>query len=357
MRHVSGRFSTIISLISMVDVLIIFSINTICAFLKTVYHLTVVESSYEFFFGEFYGYFKVMNILGFSLAFSYLILSRGPDHKMSILRIAMIGCLAFVVSFPIVFTSSTWDESSLHPLLQATVYSLSTLIFSAWAIMLIIFVQSRESQPKFQMLKQQVAEQSIERERVEMELHLLQAQIEPHFFYNTLANLHNLIDIDTEKAKNLLEELTEYLRSTVPQYCRKYIKLEEEQEMICRYLNIQQIRFSSKLTYQVNIPDNLKNLPILPMSVLTLVENAIKHGIEINNGSGHITISAHLEHKNLLSISVTDSAGLYKSANLGTGLNNLMARLRVTYDDRAAFYIDCIALNQTCAKLEVPING
>jgi len=337
--------------------LVIFLINSTCAFLKTIYHITIVDSSYSFFFAEFYGYFKSMNILGFSLAFSYIVLSKGPDSRMPITRITLIGFLAFFVSFPFIFLSSTWDASSLHPFIQVTIYSLSTLIFSAWAMMLIIYVQSRESQPKFQMLKQQVAEHSIEREKVEMEMHLLQAQIEPHFFYNTLANLHSLIDLDAEKAKNLLEELTEYLRSTVPQYRQKYIKLTDELEMITRYLNIQKIRFSDKLNYHIDIPKELLNQPILPMSVLTLVENSIKHGIEKKSDAGLITISADTNNKNILSITVKDNAGLMISKNYGTGINNLLARMKVTYGNRASFSMCCNYKNETTAVLEVPING
>jgi len=357
MYHVNSRFKAITSLISIKMLLVIFLINSMCAFLKTIYHVTIVDSSSEFFFAELYGYFKAMNIFGFSLALSYIVLSKGPDSRMSITRITMIGFLAFFVSFPFIYLSSTWDESSLHPVLQVTIYSLSTLIFSAWAIMLIIYVQSRESQPKFQMLKQQVAEHSIEREKVEMEMHLLQAQIEPHFFYNTLANLHSLIDIDAEKAKNLLEELTEYLRSTVPQYRQKYIRLTDELEMITRYLNIQKIRFSDKLNYHIDIPEELLNQPILPMSVLTLVENSIKHGIEKKSEAGLITISADTQTKNMLSITVKDNAGLMSNKNFGTGINNLLARMRVTYGSRANFSISCDQTNETTATLEVPING
>jgi len=352
-----NRIKTISSIISVKDILVIFAINSTCAFLKTIYHLTVVESSFDFFFLQLYGYFKSMNIFGFSLALSYLILSLGPDNKMSITRIAMIGFVSFVVSFPFIyFTGEPWNESSLHPFLQVTIYSLSTLIFSAWAIMLIIYVQSRESQPKFQMLKQQIAEHSIEREKVEMEMHLLQAQIEPHFFYNTLANLHNLIDLDTEKAKSLLEELTEYLRSTVPQFRQKYIKLDDEMEMVRRYLNIQKIRFADKLNYTISIPQSLLNHPILPMSVLTLVENSIKHGIEKQKGIGTINIIGEINNKNMLSIVVKDNAGLMTNNHYGIGISNLLARMKVTYGIKAHFSLSCEPNSVTMATIEVPSN-
>lgn len=352
------RFKTLGSMVTFKNVFTIFAINTICAFLKTIYHLTVVESSFDFFFSELLGYFKAMNVLGFALAFSYLILSKGPDSKMSISRIAMIGFLAFAVSFPFVYSMNTpWDQSRLHPIFQVSIYSLSTLIFSAWAIMLVIYIQSQESQPKFQMLKQQVAEKSIERDRLEMELHLLQAQIEPHFFYNTLANLHNLIDMNPEKAKHLLEELTEYLRSTVHQFRHKFISLGEEIEMVSRYLNIQQIRFGEQLDYEVLIDDKLLSHPILPISILTLVENAIKHGIEKNNGIGRITIIAQLKNRETLTVSVIDNIGAYIPSAYGSGITNLIARLDMSYSKRARFSIRCDQNINTYSTLEVPTHG
>ncbi len=356
MQSMSSRLKAISSLISLKMLLVIFIINSTCAFLKTIYHVTVVETSSDFFFSELYGYFKVMNILGFSLAFSYIALSGGPDSRISIGRIMMIGLLAFLVSYPFIYLTSTWNESSLHPFLQVAVYSISTLIFSAWTIMLVLYVQSKEAMPKFQMLKQQIAEQSIERQRVEMEMHLLQAQIEPHFFYNTLANVHNLIDLDTEKAKLLLEELTEYLRSTVPQYRKKYITLSDELEMVQRYLNIQTIRFSKRFEYNIDFPEQVLQQPILPMSILTLVENAIKHGIEKNNGIGHINIFGYVNEKQMLDISVIDNAGKAKFKAYGTGITNLLARMKVTYGVTASFSLACEENVQTIAKIEVPID-
>lgn len=357
MHKVLRSIKNTLSLMTIKNIIIIFTINSVFALIRTIYQMTVVESSLEVFYVELFGYVKVMNIFGFSLAYTYLFLSRGPEAKMPMIRIIMIGLLAFAISLPFIYFMFVWDESSLPPVLQAIIYSFSTLLFSAWAIIVIIYVQSRESQPKFQLLKQQVQEQSEVRERAEMELHLLQAQIEPHFFYNTLANLHSLIDLDPERAKALLEELTEYLRSTVPLFKEKYVTLEEEKEMIRRYLNIQTIRFSDKFDFEINIPKEHNKYPILPMSLLTLVENAIKHGIEKTSGKGKIIINSELTNKNTLLTSVIDSAGLYNKNIHGTGLSNLNARMKVTYGETATFSIDLSSHSGTIAQLEVPING
>jgi len=143
----------------------------------------------------------------------------------------------------------------------------------------------------------------------------------------------------------------------VHQYRHKYIKLSEEEDMIRRYLNIQKIRFGEQLTYQIDIAENLQHYPILPMSLLTLVENAIKHAVEKNNGQGQITISATLKKKGLLILSVSDNVGILKDKSHGTGIANLIARLEVTYGNLAKFSIDCTPNKNTRAQLEVPANG
>ncbi|NQY63706.1 MAG: hypothetical protein HRT38_08200 [Alteromonadaceae bacterium] len=126
--------------------------------------------------------------------------------------------------------------------------------------------------------------------------------------------------------------------------------------MIRRYLNIQKIRFGEDLTYEIKIPDNLMSQPILPMSLLTLVENAIKHGVEKNNGEGHISINARITAKNILQFSIIDNVGILKAVPYGTGLSNLNARLAVAYNNNAKFSINSIANVETCAKLEVSLD-
>jgi two-component system LytT family sensor kinase len=128
--------------------------------------------------------------------------------------------------------------------------------------------------------------------------------------------------------------------------------------MVRRYINIQKIRFSNKLNYQASIPEELLAQLILPMSILTLVENSIKHGIEKNNGAGEINIYGS-KRKNILSIQVKDNAGLAENINenYGVGISNLLARMKVTYDNNANFSLTCIPSEETIATIEVPIDG
>jgi sensor histidine kinase YesM len=347
---------TVLSMMTARNVITIVVINSICALIKTLYIIYYFNSNFDSFFTDLFEYFKAVNIFGFSLVFSYLLLSLGPEKQMPIFRVVLVGLLAITFSTPFIYFLFERQSDQLSPILSAVIYSASQLLFSAWAILLVLYVQKREVIPKFQLLKQEVKEHSVERQRAVMELQLLQAQIEPHFFYNTLASLHGLIEIAPEKAQSLLEELTEYLRSTVPLFRKKYVTLEEEQEMIKRYLNIQLIRFSGKFDFEVRIPKEHYHFPILPMSLLTLVENAIKHGVEKQEGKGHITVLSEMIEDGRLVTTVVDNIGLYNDKSQGIGLSNLKARIDLTYGNNASFSIKATKDGNTVAVLEVPIS-
>lgn len=364
LKHFHSKFSPIFRHIKFIPpflnlktVITVFCINSVCAFFKALYQLSVAGSSFDVFLTTYYGYFIILNLYGFAMVIAYICLSKGPDIKMPLSRIIMVGLLAFLLSYPFTLTIFSWEKSTLPAYLQAAIYLIGTLLISVWALIVIIYIKSREAQPHFLRLKQQIAEQSEERARIEMELHLLQAQIEPHFLFNTLANLHNLIDMDPQKAKILLEQLTDYLRVSIPQFRHKFIYLEEEISMINHYLNIQKVRFSNRLNFTISIDQETKKWSILPMSILTLVENSIKHGIEKNKKMGHITIRSEILNKETLMINVVDNAGLFTQQSQGTGLSNLTERLNIAYSSAASLSIECTPEVETRVTLKVPIHG
>lgn len=347
-----NKFRSLINILSWRDLVVVFALNTLGAALNAVHYLLVDGADYAGFFEYFSDYVKVYNLLGFSLLFSYLLLSPGPDARLSFWRVLAIGALAYVISVPVSFAFFPWVDKAVHPILASATYMLGKLLLSVWAIFVIIYIKRRESQIQFQHLRNQIEQTEHQRDRAELELHLLQAQLEPHFFFNTLANLHNLIDIDGERAKQLLEELTCYLRSTIPQFRQRFISLDEELDIVQRYLKIQQIRFSDKLHFSIQSDEASRKAMVLPMSVLSLVENAIKHGIEKSKQGGTIEITSKTQGNEIL-ISVCDDAGLLEDAQLGTGLSNLQARLEKVYEGRARFHIRSQP-DITVATLEFP---
>lgn len=337
------------------DLLVIFLLNSLGAVLNAL-HYTFADrgANLAFFEASILEYIKVYNLLGFALIFSYFVLSPGPDIPLSFWRLFSIGGLSFGISLPLSFVLFDWSNYQIHPLIAASSYLLGNLLLAAWAVIVVIYIKRRESTEQFQNLRNEIAKTTEQRDKAELELHLLQAQLEPHFFFNTLANLHNLIDIDRARAKHLLEELTGYLRSSIPQFRQRFITLKEELDIVERYLTIQKIRYGHKLTFTVHSAEPFAHNPVLPMSVLTLVENSIKHGIEKSRQGGFIEITTTSED-GLLKILVTDSAGLLQNANPGTGLGNLRARLAKVYQKQGALFLYKDA-DLTCAKLEFPLQ-
>lgn len=352
-----NKFRDLYTLITLRDIGVVFLLNTLGAALNSLHYLLIDGASLTAFYANIIEYIKVYNLLGFALVLSYLLLSPGPDARLSLWRVLSIGGLAFAICLPVSFLIYPWDGRMVHPVIAASTYIMGKLLLSAWAIFAIIYIKRRESQLQFQYLRNQIDATTEQRDNAELELHLLQAQLEPHFFFNTLANLHNLIDIDRERAKLLLEELTSYLRSTIPQFRQRFISLHEELDIVRRYLNIQKIRFGHKLNFRIQAAEQAAHHQVLPMAILCLVENAIKHGIEKSRYGGCIEISASIEG-NRLRIAVTDDVALLQQQQElrpGTGVTNLLARLEKVYAGRAMFNISTEP-GLTLALLEFPLD-
>lgn len=354
MTVILNKFRALYNLISLRDIVVVFLLNTLGAVLNALHYLLVDGVDVATFYTSIADYIKVYNLLGFALVLSYLLLSPGPDARLSLWRVLAIGGLAFVISLPLSFLLYPWDGKIVHPLIAAATYIMGKLLLSAWAIFAVIYIKRRESQVQFQYLRNQIAETTEQRDKAELELHLLQAQLEPHFFFNTLANLHNLIDIDRERAKLLLEELTSYLRSTIPQFRQRFISLHEELDIVRRYLNIQKIRYGDKLTFDIQLDEQAAHQMVLPMAILSLVENAIKHGIEKSRYGGSIVIKTQIAGRRLR-IAVTDDVAMLQQLRPGTGVTNLLARLEKVYAGRADFSISTTS-NLTLAQLEFPLD-
>lgn len=141
-------------------------------------------------------------------------------------------------------------------------------------------------------------------------LQVLQAQIEPHFLFNTLANLHSLIGRDDEAARSLLERLNNYLRATLAHSRAEHATLGRECEVLRAYLAIHAQRMGPRLSWRVDLPASLENIPFPPMLLQPLVENAIIHGIEPKIDGGHVSLVIGVEDGSLDCIISDDGVGV-----------------------------------------------
>lgn len=204
------------------------------------------------------------------------------------------------------------------------------------------------------------AEQAL-RTATEAQLRALQAQVEPHFLFNTLANLDALIALDPKQARVLLSHLNRYLRNSLTHARRESCTLGAEIEQLRAYLAIMEIRLPDRFRATIDCPPECAELPLAPMLLQPLIENAIKHGIEPSANGGEIQLITHMAGS-MLEIEICDSGiGLDKAptqeSNNGTGINNVRERLRVLYGEEARLTLTALPERGTCVLLQIPLNA
>jgi len=203
--------------------------------------------------------------------------------------------------------------------------------------------------------KETVRQTATEKELAVAKLSLLHAQVEPHFLYNTLASAQILTRSDPSGADQMLGHLITYLRNSMPRTEDAPSTLGEEVERTRAYLEILKIRMGERLALQIQVPDALKAVPMPPMMLQTLAENAIKHGLEPEVRGGNIWIFAR-EAGGKVSVTVADDGRGFSAEGGGTGigLKNVRERLRLAYGDAASFSITSNYPKVVAATITVP---
>jgi sensor histidine kinase YesM len=181
---------------------------------------------------------------------------------------------------------------------------------------------------------------SSEKQAIEVNLRLLQAQIEPHFLFNTLSNILSLLDTDLKKGKSMLMDLTRFLRISLSKTREGATTLGQEVEMVKAYLNIFKVRMEDRLRYKLDVPNGIKDLPFPPMLIQPLVENAIRHGIEPRVDGGEVTVRVR-KNGDVLRVEILDTGtGLHEDGAAGFGLSNVRERLQSLYGDKGRLILE-----------------
>jgi signal transduction histidine kinase len=200
----------------------------------------------------------------------------------------------------------------------------------------------------------QLARLAMERELASARVQLLQAQVEPHFIFNALANVRRLLRTDAAAARTLLTDLLRYLEEALPRMRDEISTLGREAELARAYLSVHQVRMGPRLHFEIDVPGELAAHPMPPMLLLTLVENALKHGVQPLVEGGHVRIAAartatHVE------VSVADTgAGMGTGSGHGSGLANVRARLKSMYGAAAALSLAVNEPRGVVATLALP---
>jgi sensor histidine kinase YesM len=216
------------------------------------------------------------------------------------------------------------------------------------------YSKSRLKASKELIQQERIKRLSSEKEALEANLRLLQAQIEPHFLFNTLSNVLSLIDSNPASGKSMLVDLIHYLRTSLSRTFPDPITLDQEIDMIKAYLNIQKIRMGERLRFKIELPDAIRQFPFPPMLLQPLVENAIKHGLEPKVEGGEVSIKAG-EEEDLVRIEVMDTGlGFSSFQETGVGIGNVRERIQLLYGERGRLIIEENKPNGVRTVIEVP---
>lgn len=204
-------------------------------------------------------------------------------------------------------------------------------------------------------------QETMKRQLVQARLKLLQAQIEPHFLFNTLAAVDYLIETDPPRASVMQKTLIAYLRAALPQMREGSSLLGREFNLIKPYLELLKMRIEERLEFGFDVPVGLHSAVFPPMMLQSLVENAIQHGIEPKPEGGRITVSARI-HDGQLWVEVEDSgiglpdpnAPRASTAGTGLGLNNIRDRLAMLYPGSGRLDVLSAASGGTLARIVIP---
>jgi LytS/YehU family sensor histidine kinase len=235
---------------------------------------------------------------------------------------------------------------------------IALLLFSGAVIGKTVMTSNRAARARADFLRVEAERNLMSRQVVQAQLKMMQAQVEPHFLFNTLANVRFLQDSDPAGAGTMLDHLIDYLHAALPQMRESSTTLAKETELARAYLEILRIRMGSRLDFAIDLPEALAAVSFPPMMLLSLVENAIKHGLEPMREGGRVDIeAAKVDGKLRLAVKDTGvglSSEVAGEAGTGVGLANIRERLKTLYGDSGRLVLQENQPRGMIAAIEIP---
>lgn len=304
-------------------------------------------------FRDFGIYLLIANFVGYCIHFLF---SAGHALDLDLLarRSGFLAKVAYFAAIPMagvlmgLALASLVVDVGLRSMWKnpAALFSiLSTSLVVSMVLSVIFFWRERSAVAAAALAGERERSERIEREAALANLRALQAQIEPHFLFNTLANVTSLVDADPKLAKRMLESFIRFLRASLAATRMERTTLGEEAMLIAAFLDVLQVRMGQRLRYRVDVAPDLSGHELPPMLLQPLVENAIRHGLEPKVDGGEIAVAMRREADQVV-IEVADTGvGFAPTTRGGLGLTNVRDRLRLLYGERAAL---TIGENQPC---------
>ena len=231
-------------------------------------------------------------------------------------------------------------------------------LFVAPWVALAALVRQKDALARHQALAFELERSELGRKALDARLRLLQAQVAPHFLFNTLANVQALVDAGSPQASTVLTSLIAYLRAAVPRLDEPVSTLAREVELVRAYLELMHLRMPDRMQFALHVDESALPLRCPPMTLLTLVENAVRHGIDPSEEGGRIDVDVQ-RHGDRCVVRVSDTgAGMREPGNgLGTGLSTLRERLRLVFGDEATLRVSAQRPRGVSAELDLPARG
>jgi LytS/YehU family sensor histidine kinase len=274
----------------------------------------------------------------------------------------VLQLLGIVAVVPIAALIAYWATTGGHPdfvgqpkrVVGYMMLTFMGLFFAPW-IALAAMLRQREAFARTLALKFDLERSEFERKALDARLRLLQAQVEPHFLFNTLANVQALVDSGSLQASNVLKSLIAYLRAAVPRLDEPTTTMGQELELVRAYLEVMQMRMPDRLQFSLQIDAAAQRLQCPPMTLLTLVENAVRHGIDPGEEGGTIDVQVRLMSGRCC-VRVSDTGVGLKGSDtgLGTGLPTLLERLKLAFDGDANLRLTEVEPHGVSAELDFP---
>ena len=274
------------------------------------------------------------------------------------LKTAYYACMSTAgVLLGYAFMAMTLDARLLRQWIKSPqwlgAFAFTSLVVSM--VLSIIFMwRERNARTEAALQAERLRAERVEREATLANLRALQAQIEPHFLFNTLANVASLVDPDPAKAKRMLESFIRFLRASLAATRTESTTLAAEGELIAAYLDVLQVRMGSRLAYRVDIAPELGAFTLPPMLLQPVVENAIRHGLEPKVEGGLVELSAR-GGDGRVRIAISDTGmGFAPTTQGGLGLTNLRDRLKLVYAGAASLSVSEAPGGGTSVVIELP---
>jgi signal transduction histidine kinase len=264
------------------------------------------------------------------------------------------------------------DTGSDQKVITRTAYTIggfigdlgSALIVLAFAYLVaakIIVRKVAQADAKVRSAQTAAEHEAIERQLVQARLQVLQAQVEPHFLFNTLGAIDYLIETDPKRASQMQKALITYLRGALPQMRQDSSTLGRELRLIKSFLDLIKMRMEDRLDVEFNVPEGAESAEFPPMMLQSVVENAIKHGIEPRPEGGKVTVAARIQNGQLwvevkdTGIGIRDMETLESpTSGTGLGLQNIRERLAVLYPGKSRLILVSDDTQGTTVKIVVP---